>query len=160
MHSPAPQLPRLDVVLRTVSALQKPGLVTALGGSGLLAALGLTDTVRDWDLTTDAEPEAVAAALTSAHLKYDAVPAGDGPYATRARFCVDGDDHDVDLMVGFAVRSNGSRIALPTRVTGVRFGLPLGDPVVWALAYRLMGRDERAATLQAWLQIPPVIPPL
>ena len=28
-------------------------MVCALGGSGLLAALGLAHTVRDWDLTTD-----------------------------------------------------------------------------------------------------------
>ncbi|WP_256369283.1 hypothetical protein [Thermaerobacter sp. FW80] len=33
-----------------------------LGGSGLLASLGLIDRVRDWDLVTDAPVERVMAA--------------------------------------------------------------------------------------------------
>jgi hypothetical protein len=145
------RMPRIDVVLRTVGALQQHAIVSAIGGSGLLAGLGLTDAVRDWDLTTDAEPEAVAGALTSASLNHVQVTAGDGDYATRARFSVEGGDHEVDLLVGFAFRSAGSTIPLPTRVTQHWRGLPLGDPIVWAHAYQLMGRSERAATLQAWL---------
>jgi hypothetical protein len=144
-------MPHLDVVLRTVDTLQKHAMVTALGGSGLLAALGLTDRVRDWDLTTDAEPDLVASALRAARLRHDQVTAGDGGYATRARFRVDGGDHEVDLLVGFAFRVDGSTIPMPTRVTGHWQGLPLGDPVVWAQAYRLMGRPGRVAALQTWL---------
>src|SRR5437868_2352335 len=102
MDRPFSRMPRIDVVLRSVGALQQRKIVTALGGSGLLAALGLTDRVRDWDLTTDAEPEAVATALTWADLKHVRVESGDGRYATRARFRVDGGDHEVDLLVGFA----------------------------------------------------------
>lgn len=126
-------------------------MVTALGGSGLLAALGLIDRVRDWDLTTDAEPELVATALRAAQLEHAEVTAGDGGYATRARFLVDGGDHEVDLLVGFGFRVGGSTIPIPTRVTGHWQGLPLGDPVKWAHAYRLMGRTGRADTLQTWL---------
>jgi hypothetical protein len=144
-------MPPLDVVLRTVSALQEHGIVVALGGSGLLAALGLTDHVRDWDLTTDAERDAVATALVSAGLDHVPTAAGDGRYATRARFRIAGGDHEVDLLIGFALRSGGSRITIPTRVTGYWRELPLGDPAEWALAYRLMGRDRRAEPLQAWL---------
>ena len=144
-------MPRLDVALRTVGALREHGIVAALGGSGLLAALGLADQVRDWDLSTDAERDSVASALASADLEAVQVAAGDGRYATRARFRIEGGDHEVDLLVGFALRSGGSRIAIPTRVTGWWLGLPLGDPAEWALAYRLMGRDERARTLQGWL---------
>ena len=144
-------MPPLDLVLRTVNALRAHAAVSALGGSGLLAALGLTDRVRDWDLTTDAEPEVVAAALGAAGLEHRQVTAGDDRFATRARFRVDGDDHEVDLLVGFGFRVNGSTIPMPTRVTGHWRDLPLGDPVVWAQAYRLMGRTERADSLQTWL---------
>jgi hypothetical protein len=144
-------MPRIDVVLRTVEALRHGTIVSALGGSGLLAALGLTDQVRDWDLTTDAEPEAVASALTCAHLEHAAVEAGEDGYATQARFRVEAGDHEIDLLVGFAFRSPGSTIHIPTRVTGHWRGLPLGDPLAWARAYRLMGRPERAVPLETWL---------
>lgn len=58
--------PRLDVVRRVVASLVAGSVPVALGGSGLLAALGLVDRVRDWDLTTDGTPEQVIAALTAA----------------------------------------------------------------------------------------------
>jgi hypothetical protein len=148
-------IPPLDTVLRTANALREAGLVTALGGSGLLAALGLADQVRDWDLTTDATPEAVAAALAAVHLEPVLASAGEGRYATRARFHVAGDDHEVDLLVGFALRSGATVIPIRTRVTGSWRGLPLGDPAAWELAYRLMGRPEPAAHLRRWLDAQP-----
>jgi hypothetical protein len=40
-------IPRLDVVRKVTATLAADQLVAALGGSGLLAALGLTDQVRD-----------------------------------------------------------------------------------------------------------------
>ena len=59
-HAKTPPLePLRDVVAR----LEARGLVCALGGSGLLAALRLEDSVRDWDVTTDAPIEAVRDAL-------------------------------------------------------------------------------------------------
>ena len=145
-------VPPLDVVLRTVDVLNHHGIETALGGSGLLAALGLTARVRDWDLTTDADPDAVRAALATAGLDPVVVNSGDGRYATRARYRVDGGDHEIDLIVGFAVRDDdGTTVPLPTRVTGRWQELPLGDPAVWARAYRLIGRREPAERLQRWL---------
>jgi hypothetical protein len=143
--------PALDVVQRTVALLAEDGILAALGGSGLLAALGLSDQVRDWDLTTDAHPALVRAALTRAKVRFSSAAAGEGGFATQARFRVDGGDHDVDLIVGFALRSGAEVVTLPTRVTGQWCGLPLGDPEVWALAYRLMGRHRQAAILRTYL---------
>src|SRR5262245_2371184 len=57
LKSSPPVGPLLDAVRR----LEGAGLVVALGGSGLLAALGLESEARDWDLTTDAMPDDVAA---------------------------------------------------------------------------------------------------
>jgi hypothetical protein len=159
MDRPLPRMPRIDVALRTVNALQQAMIVTALGGSGLLAALDLTDQVRDWDLTTDAEPQAVADALTCAHLDHAPAQAGEGGYATRARFRIEAGDHEIDVLVGFAFRSAGSTIHIPTRVTGHWRRLPLGDPLAWARAYRLMGRPERAAALETWLAESRFAPP-
>ena len=55
--------PPLGPLLGRVERLERAGVVVALGGSGLLAALGLADTAQDWDLTTDAPLHAVLDAL-------------------------------------------------------------------------------------------------
>jgi hypothetical protein len=144
------QLPPLPVVAAVIDALLVQGAAPAVGGSGLLAALGLVDRVRDWDVTTDAPTATVQAALSSTGLPVDPVPAGEGRYATRARFAVDGDGHDVDVIVGFAVRDHGDVVPLPTRVTRTWLGLPIADPRVWLEAYRLLGRHDRALLLQHW----------
>lgn len=143
--------PPLPVVASVIAALQGHGAVAAVGASGLLAALGLVDQVRDWDVTTDASTGTVQAALRSTGLPYRRVTAGEGRYASRARFTVSAPDHEVEVLVGFAMRDSGSVVPLPTRVTGSWRGLPVADPAVWLLAYRLLGRDERAAPLQGWL---------
>lgn len=151
MTEPAADMPRLDVVENVVSVLERYRIIAALGGSGLLAALGLNTRVRDWDLTTDASVENVEAALASSTLAHSRVAAGDGRFASRARFSIVGGDHEVDLIVGFAIRSAGRIVKLPTRVTGQWRGLPLGDPVSWELGYRLMGREQRSVMLRTWL---------
>ena len=124
-------MPGRQVLNEVLTALQDAGIDAALGGSGLLAALGLTDHVRDWDVTTDADPHLVD------------------------RLRVDGADHDIDLIVGFPIRADDTVHHLPTRITGHWHGLPLADPAVWAQAYRLIGRLEPATALDEWLSTRP-----
>lgn len=143
--------PGAQVLQAVLAALSNAGIVAAVGGSGLLAALGLTSRVRDWDITTDASPQTVKAALAAAGIPHTPQPSGDGTYATRARLSVDGGDHDIDIIVRFAIRTGETIHELPTRITGDWLGLPLADPAVWAQACRLMGRPGPAARLDAWL---------
>ncbi len=56
--------PPLDVVRSVVQSIQRRGGEVALGGSGLLAALGLVASVHDWDVTTDASLPLVTTALS------------------------------------------------------------------------------------------------
>ncbi len=142
--------PPLSAVVAVLDALQARGAVAAVGGSGLLAALGLIGRVRDWDVTTDAPTQTVQAALSATGLPVVVASAGQGGYATRARFAVRGVGHDVDVLVGFALRDHGHVVPLPTRVTRIWRGLPIADPEVWLQAYRLLGRQDRAALLQRW----------
>jgi hypothetical protein len=132
--------------------MRERGLVTAIGGSGLLASLGLVEEVHDWDLTTDAPTHSVVEALRSAGWPFRNATVRDGVYATRDRFAVEGADHEVDVLVGFAAYDGDQVVHLPTRVTGHWNDLPMADPVVWARAYRLIGRTDRAALLDEWLR--------
>ncbi len=61
-----------------------------------------------------------------------------------ARFVVPCADHDVDVLVGFALRDNrGGVVPLPARVTRTWSGLPIADPDVWLRAHRLLQRHDR-----------------
>jgi hypothetical protein len=145
------RIPPLTVVSAVITALHAHDAVAAVGGSGLLASLGLTDEVRDWDVTTDAPAEVVDVALRSTGLDYGRAVSGDARYATRARFAVTTADHQVEVLVGFAIHDGTQVVALPTRVSGTWRGLPMADPSVWLAAYRLLGRQKQAAWLETWL---------
>lgn len=147
------------VVSQVVSALEAGGLTAALGGSGLLVALGLVTTAADWDVTVDDDPDAVRRALRAAGLNVTAAPAGDGRFGTRARFVLEEPSERVEVLVAFAVRVGGRRVAIPTRVSQTWRGLPIGDPSAWAVAYRLLGRIREADLLEAYTESRPSPPP-
>jgi hypothetical protein len=143
-------IPDLTVVREILSCLDDHGIVGAIGGSGLLAALGLTQAVRDWDITTDGTPSSVERALVEVGYPYQRGTVGTGSFASAGLYIVDAETHEVDVIVGFAVRIEGQRIELPTRVTGTWRSLPLADPTVWEQAYRAMGHTVKADLLVSW----------
>lgn len=112
--------------------------------------MGLAEVVHDWDVTTDGPASTVEAALAGAGFPYREGATGEGDFATVGNYIVDGGSHDVGLIVGFAVRLGDRTIALPTRVSGTWRGLPLADPAVWELAYRLLGNGVKADLLSRW----------
>lgn len=117
----------------------------------MLVALGLAEIAHDWDLTVDSPDSAVREVLDEGGYRFADGTGGDPLYATRRRFVIDGGDHSIDLLVGFALRSADEVVPLPSRATGSWKGLPLADPVVWEQAYTLLGRREKAAMLRQWL---------
>ena len=137
--------PALAPVVARVKRLEHSGLVVALGGSGLLAALGLADRVRDWDLTTDAALEPVLEALAGEPLS---LHGSDTLHADRKVVL---DDGAIEIIVGFAFHVDGGVVRIPTIVTGRWQGLPLGSPEGWAVAYELLGRPGKSETLLAHL---------
>src|SRR5438093_2354480 len=138
--------PPLAPLRAVVGRLESAGLVCALGGSGLLASLGLADSARDWDLTTDQPLVRVRDALCE--LDHDLV----GPNRAHADTKLQLAGGLIELIVGFAIRSGDAVIRLPTIVTGRWIGVPTGSPEVWAAAYDLMGRLEKSSLLFGWLE--------
>jgi hypothetical protein len=143
-------IPDLTVVREILSCFDDHGIVGAIGGSGLLAALGLTKVVRDWDITTDGAPSSVERALVEVGYPFRRGAVEAGIFASDALYVVDAETHEVDVIVGFAVRIEDRKIELPTRVTGTWRSLPIADPNIWEQAYRAMGETAKADLLDSW----------
>jgi hypothetical protein len=129
--------PPFEPLLEIVARVEGAGIPCALGGSGLLAALGLTETVHDWDLTADAPldrllPVARGLAWTTA-----------GPSGNHADAKLVLPALAIEVIAGFAFHVPGGVVRIPTVVAGRWRGVPLGSPEAWAVAYDLLGRPAR-----------------
>ncbi|MFK7692427.1 hypothetical protein [Paenibacillus sp. HJGM_3] len=145
----------LEPLQAVTSRLHAAGIGYALGGSGLLYALGLTDKVRDWDLTTSAPVQAVQAALLD--LPVQTIVSGDYPFASDYKLLVHETDPQVELIGGFAIHSPAGLCRIPPLLGGAVWnGITLGSPEVWYVAYALMGRRPRAELLLHYMQGGPV----
>lgn len=128
-----------------VTRLERVGIAVALGGSGLLAALGLATTVHDWDLTTDAPRDPVEAALEGIAWDYK----GSDELHADEKLMVP--SLELEIIRGFAFFTPGGIVRIPTLVTRRWAGLPVGSPVAWAVAYALLGREPKCEALFEWL---------
>jgi hypothetical protein len=133
--------PAVEPLLALVARMERCGIRVALGGSGLLAALGLADVVGDWDLTTDAELDAIVAALAGEPFTHKG---SDALHADQKLILADG---SIEVIVGFAFHTPRGVVRLATREHGRWNGIPLGSPEAWAIAYHLLGRDAKAEAL-------------
>lgn len=143
MHPPIAPLRQL------LGRLNAAGITAAVGGSGLLFPLGLVDKVRDWDLTTDADPAQVRRALEG--LSWEDRTGNHG-FETAGRFVVRQDGEELDVISRMAIRTESGVVYMPTYVTGQWDGIPLGSLEVWAAAYWVMGRTEKADLALGYLR--------
>lgn len=139
----APPLPPL---LALVERMERSGIVVALGGSGLLAALGLADSVGDWDLTTDAPLEQVTAALAGEPFTHKG---SDELHADQKLMLAGG---SIELIVGFAYHTTRGVVRIPTRESGRWNGIPIASPEGWAVAYHLLSRPGKSEALWRYLE--------
>jgi hypothetical protein len=133
--------PPLGPLLAVSERMERAGLVLALGGSGLLAALGLADTVADWDLTTDARLDQVTAALAGEPFTHKG---SDDLHADQKLMLAGG---SIEVILGFAFHTPRGVVHIPTRPSGRWNDIPIGSPEAWAVAYHLLGRGEKSEAL-------------
>lgn len=115
-----PPHPSIDPLRDLLRRLQAARIEAALGGSGLLYALGLAERISDWDLTTDAEPGAVRMALTG--FSWEDRTGGQN-FESAGRYVVHVDGEELDLISRSALRSEAGITRLPTIITGWWQGL-------------------------------------
>lgn len=144
-----PRLPPLDALHRVTSLLASASIPHALGGSALLAALGLELNVRDWDLTTDESVDRVQPVI--ADLPHSLI-GPNGPYETQGMFRISVCGASIDLMCRFALRTPSGVVRIPTLPGEVWNGVPLAGPLAWAVAYDLLDRTDKARSLWQFLK--------
>lgn len=142
---PNSKIPNKEALLEIGQRLNAAGIIWALGGSGLMLYFGCSVEVHDWDITTDAPIGAVEGALRG--LTYKRVRPG-GVFATDYLFKVQSHSAAVDVMGGFALRTDQGLYKVPTIVTTDWDGIPIGSPGAWVTVYELLGRPEKAQLLR------------
>ena len=145
-HAAPDTFPPFPILERTVDHLARAGIPCALGGSGLLSALGLAAGARDWDVTTDAPLERVLECMRGQSFELS------GHSGIHADHKLRLDGGALELIVCFTMTTETGLVRLPTLSEGSWLGIPLGSPVVWAVAYRLMERHPKADLVLAHLR--------
>ena len=152
---PGVQLPPLAPLRSLAARLDTAGIAWAVGGSGLLASLGLVSEVNDWDVQVEADPEKLQWLFASVPHSFH------GHGGCHADWKLAFEAERTELIPRFAFYAPESIVTVPLRVSGHWRGLPIASPEGWACAYWLMGqydaptlrvrRTERAELLFAWL---------
>jgi hypothetical protein len=137
---PAPlALPPIEPLRACLARLEAAGVPHALGGSGLLAALGLVDHVNDWDVNCDADLDTLASLFAGQpHERF-------GNSGCHADHKLNLEHNGIELIARFAFFVDGGVVRIPTKVTRRWRELPVGSPEGWAVAYALMGELEEGS---------------
>jgi hypothetical protein len=139
------ETPPFDNLWLVLDRLDAARIPHAVGGSALLASLGLVSRVRDWDITADADIDALVSVLAEfAGERFDS----SGVHADHKLTLFGG---EVEVIARFALRSDAGVFRVPLRETAAWHGMPVASPEAWAVAYALMGRDAKAEMLFAHL---------
>lgn len=128
--------PPLALLHAAGARLTRAGHGWALGGSGLLFALGLADHVGDWDLQTDASPEDCERACAGLpQERWD----HNGCHADHKLRLWSG---EAEIVIRFAFATPRGVVRLPLVQCGEWQGVPLAAPESWAVAYALLAELE------------------
>lgn len=148
-------LPPREGLLALTARLDEAGIPWALGGSALLASLGLVERVNDWDVQVTHDPEPLRflfAGVPHTYFEHG---------GCHADWKLSFDTERTELIPHFAFFAPYGVVRIPLHRTREWNGLPIASPEGWACAYWLMGRyDEheqrarratRAELLFDWL---------
>ena len=136
------QLPPLEPLQSLTARLDTAGIAWAVGGSGLLASLGLVHVVNDWDVQVEADPDKLQWLLAGVPHSFH------GHGGCHADWKLAFETERTELIPRFAFYAPGGVVNVPLRVSGHWRGLPIASPEGWACAYWLMGQYD-APSLRA-----------
>ncbi|MEE6449251.1 hypothetical protein RAH41_01615 [Gottfriedia acidiceleris] len=138
-------------LISVVNVLEQNNIKYALGGSGLLLSLGLTNEVNDWDLTIEYPKNDLLNVLKSFDIKV--IGSGDYPFASKYKFLIHNDNPKVEIIGYFSIITSNGVCNLPTISVKEWKDIQIGSPEVWYVAYSLMNRVEKANKLFFYLKV-------
>jgi hypothetical protein len=138
--------PAIGALRDVLARLAGAGFAPALGGSALLARLGLLDggAVHDWDLVVDAPAREVWGAVRELEPRY---AGSSGRHADEKLMLP---THGLEIICGFAFHAPGGIVRIPATVGEVVDGIPFATPEAWLVAYALLERDARVQAMLGW----------
>jgi hypothetical protein len=128
----------MEPLLEVHARLERAGIAHALGASGLLFALGLWDHVGDWDMNVEADHDVLGPLFA------DLAPVRFGSSGIHADSKLQLFDAQVEVIVRMAIVAEGKVVRIPTLPRDEWNGVPLGSLEAWAVAYALLGREEKS----------------
>ncbi|ODG91243.1 MULTISPECIES: hypothetical protein [Bacillaceae] len=138
-------------LISVVKVLEQNNIKYALGGSGLLLSLGLTNEVNDWDITIENPKNELLNVLKSFDIKE--IDSGDYPFASKYKFLVHNVNPKVEIIGYFSIKTSNGVCNLPTISVKEWKNIQIGSPEVWYVAYSLMDRIEKANKLFFYLKV-------
>jgi hypothetical protein len=141
----------LNNLMSVVKILDQNNIKYALGGSGLLLSLGLTDKVNDWDITIEIPKNDLLNILKFNELKE--IESGDHPFFSKYKFLIHNFNPKVEIIGYFSIKTENGVCNLPSISVRKWRGIQIGSPEVWYVAYSLMNRIEKANKLFYYLKV-------
>lgn len=152
---PEVSMPPREPLREVTARLDAAGIEWAIGGSGLLAALGLVGRVNDWDVQVESDPEPLKFLFATLPHEFH------GHGGCHADWKLAFEAQRTELIPRFAFFAPAGVVRIRLHVTRHWQGLPIASPEGWAVAYWLMGRHDepeqrvrraaRAERLLVWL---------
>lgn len=140
--------PSLAAILEISERFKAGKINFALGGSGLLYALGLIDEVNDWDLTTNEDFLKVSESLIG--LEYTKVEHSN-IFKSDFLLKLTLQNSNIDIIGNFKLAlPNGDLHKVSCRISGYWNNIPLADPNEWLNAYQIMGMENKASKLKTY----------
>ncbi|MGG2026972.1 hypothetical protein AB1282_14830 [Gottfriedia sp. S16(2024)] len=141
---------KINNLMTITNQLKRKNIKYALGGSGLLYALGLVNYVNDWDITTDEFKKDIIGALSL--FKIEEITSGKFPFASDYKLTFIENNQEIEIIGNFSIHSSLGICNIPSVITSEWRGIAIGSAESWYVAYKLMNREEKANLLYNFLK--------
>lgn len=140
-------IPR-DKLYRVTKPLKQCGVSFSVGGSGLLYAHGLVDSVNDWDITTDHPFSDIVGALKAENWSLKPkTETFDSEYVVLLP------EFNTEIIGSFRIITATGVCEIPSFISSWwDEDIPIASPEAWLVAYRLMCRDDKANLLHQFIE--------
>ncbi|NOV02277.1 hypothetical protein [Paenibacillus planticolens] len=142
--------PDIESLAAVCEKFEQMGISYSLGGSGLLLSLGLVNSVRDWDVMTEAPKDRALKALQN--YEVEEITSGDYPFGSEYKLFIGNVNPQVEVLGCFSIYSDKGLCRMPSIPLSRWNGIQVGSPEVWYVAYALMDRMDKAALLLSFLK--------